>query len=81
MRKTVKRAPYDGYPASPMTLGDKVKKRRMDLGLTQKQAAKQVGVSKMTLINIEHGRLGPNQKQREKIDVFLNQIVTHKAEA
>lgn len=40
---------------------------RVEKGLTQKEAAKLIGVSHKTLMNWEKGNTYPNQKQIEKI--------------
>ena len=44
----------DGYPQHPETLGEHIRKRRMDLGFFQRQAAAEIGVSTATLWNWEH---------------------------
>ena len=41
----------DGYTEHPETLGEHLRKRRMDLGLFQRQAAAEIGVSTATLWN------------------------------
>jgi DNA-binding XRE family transcriptional regulator len=44
-----------------------LKALRVNVGLVQKEAAKQIGVSNKTLLNWEKGNTYPNQKQIEKI--------------
>lgn len=75
LRKTLKRTPYDGYPVNPVTLGEHIKKRRMDLALTQQQAAKKIGITKMFLFDLEHDGVQPNQSQAKKIEAFLDDIL------
>ncbi|MBN1957555.1 MAG: helix-turn-helix domain-containing protein [Desulfuromonadales bacterium] len=40
----------------PITLGDHLRRRRFELGLYQKDVAKQIGVTTSTIWNWEHGR-------------------------
>jgi hypothetical protein len=44
---------------NPKTLGDPTRKRRIDLGLTLKQAAARLGVADYRVINREHNRTEP----------------------
>ena len=59
-----------GCPASPKTVGEMIRKRRLDLGLRQKDVAEIIGCDTMTVLNWEkshtafprvqpHGRSGP----------------------
>jgi len=52
-----------GYPENPQTLGEHIRKHRMDSGLQIKQLAEQIGVDEMTIINWEVGRV---KKMRRK---------------
>lgn len=45
-----------GYILNPKTVGEHIKKRRLDLGLLQIEVAKIIGVSEATIWNWEHGR-------------------------
>ena len=45
--------PPPGYPSDPTTLGEHIRKRRLDLGLTQKELAGLLGVDEWTVINWE----------------------------
>jgi len=47
-----------GYSVVPKTLGEHVRKRRLDLGLEQAQVAERIGVTTSTVYNWEHGRAG-----------------------
>ena len=53
------------------TLGDHVRKRRLDLGLTQKEVACRLGVDAMTVNNWETGRREPGPGIRSKLRAFL----------
>lgn len=44
---------------APASLGDHLKKRRMDLGITQKEAARGIGADQWTVINWEKGLTQP----------------------
>ena len=47
------------YPKEIKTLGDHIRKRRLDLGLRQRDVAKQIGVNKDTICNWETNRTVP----------------------
>lgn len=53
------------------TLGDHIKKKRLDLGLWQKQVAEQIGVDETTLYNWEKQRTVPKLPYIPKIIAFL----------
>jgi transcriptional regulator with XRE-family HTH domain len=53
------------------TLGDHIKKRRMDLRLTQKELAKRLGVDKTTIQSWEKRRVRPSLVKIMKITEFL----------
>ena len=44
-----------GYPVDPRTIGEHIRKRRLDLGLLQIEVAGMIGVSENTVWNWEHG--------------------------
>ncbi|MDH4161839.1 MAG: helix-turn-helix domain-containing protein [Nitrospirota bacterium] len=44
-----------GYPSNPKSIGEHLRKRRIDLGLFQRQAAEQIGVSEASVYNWERG--------------------------
>jgi transcriptional regulator with XRE-family HTH domain len=46
-----------GYPESPKTLGEHIRKCRMESGLQIKQLAQKLNVDEMTIINWEIGRV------------------------
>ena len=45
----------DSYPADPQTLGESIRKYRIDAGLLQKELAERIGVSESTICNWEKG--------------------------
>jgi DNA-binding XRE family transcriptional regulator len=74
IKYTVKRPRVlpDDYPMRPRTLGERIKKRRFDLGLYQKDVAKVVGVDVNTITLWEKGRTKPSRGVLLKIEVFLS---------
>jgi DNA-binding XRE family transcriptional regulator len=54
-----RRPPDSKYPKQLNTLGDHIRKRRLDLGLFQKQLAEQIGVSEETIYNWESNECSP----------------------
>ena len=60
-----------GYPEYPTTLGEHIRKRRMDEGLRLKDLAQRWDIDEGSLINWEkRGRL-PSVAKRSLIDAFL----------
>src|SRR5205823_1575067 len=59
-----------GYPTSPKTVGEMIRKRRLDLGLLQREAAAQIGCDTDTVTNWEKGRSTPDLKHVAKIVEF-----------
>lgn len=62
------------YPESPRFLGEHVRKRRLDLGLGQREAAIQIGVHVETLKLWEGGKLKPAIAIMPKVIEFLGAI-------
>ena len=60
-----------GYPEYPQTLGERIRKHRMDLGLYQKDVARFLEVSTDTVNYWEKGRVKPRRKRWAGIDAFL----------
>ena len=73
IKYTVKRpkALPDGYPLRPKTIGEKLKKKRLDLGLFQKDVAEIIGVDVNTITNWEKGRCKPSRRCLKKLEGFL----------
>jgi transcriptional regulator with XRE-family HTH domain len=59
------------YPKEINTLGDNIRKRRLDLGLLQRDVAAQIGVNKDTIYNWEMNRTEPEVRFIPKIINFL----------
>ena len=62
------------YPKSLHTIGDHIKKRRLDLNLTHKQAAKLIGVQDDSICNWEHNYVTPKIHLLPKIIQFLGYV-------
>ena len=61
-----------GYPENPTTLGEHLRKRRKELGLTLEGAADQIGVSPGTVMAMEQGRLlAPSMATFSEVLSFL----------
>ncbi len=62
------------YPKLLATLGDHIRKRRMDLGLQQKDVGRIVNATTSTVTNREKGRTYPKLKFLPKVHEFLGYI-------
>ncbi len=60
-----------GYPKTLVTIGDHIRKRRLDLGLFQRQAAAQIGVDEASIWNWEKGGVKPEIRHLPGIIRFL----------
>src|SRR5262249_45186519 len=59
-RLTLKaRIPCPGCPTAPRTLGEHLRKARLDRGLRQKDVAREIGCDPGTLVSWEKGRAEP----------------------
>jgi len=57
------------YP--DQTLGERIKKWRLERGLFQVDLAKMIGVSEMTIVNWEKGRTKPIKQNFERLEKIL----------
>ena len=62
------------YPKTLTTLGDHIRKRRLDLGLFQKDVAATLGVTESAVNNWEKNRVTPYFTYLPKIIAFLGYI-------
>ena len=60
-----------GYPLFPTTIGEHVRKRRLDLNLGQIEAARTIGCDKMTMVNWEKGHTQPSVPHMAGVISFL----------
>ncbi len=70
-RKALRAAKPKPYPSVPVTLGEHVKTRRIQLGLLQRELAKQLGVSEWTLRHWEKDTTTPAIRFVPRIIAFL----------
>jgi transcriptional regulator with XRE-family HTH domain len=62
-----------GYPERPSTVGEHIRKKRMDLGLLQREVAEIIGVTVSSIYNWEHG-VEPELQYNPSIIKFLGYI-------
>jgi len=60
-----------GYPTHPKTIGEMIRKRRLDLGLRQIDAAKIIGCDEMSIVNWEKGHRSPRVNHMAGVVEFL----------
>lgn len=60
------------YPKELKTLGDQLRKRWLDLGLLQRDVARELGVSVATITNWELHHTMPAQRLESRISRFLD---------
>ena len=60
-----------GYPKNIKTIGDHLRKKRLDLKLSQRKVAQIIGVSEATIWNWENNRKSPKVGFLPKIFKFL----------
>jgi transcriptional regulator with XRE-family HTH domain len=65
--------PDGRYPIQLQRLGDHVRKRRLDLGLLQRDLARQLGADPKTILNWEKGRSEPRLRFLPLILAFLGE--------
>jgi DNA-binding XRE family transcriptional regulator len=63
------------YPKVLYTLGDHIRKKRLDLKLQQKEVADIIGVEEATIYNWENNRSSPAIRYLPKIREFLGSIL------
>ncbi len=60
------------YPKHPENFGERIRKKRMDLGLTMKEIARRLGVSETTVYNWEIKNIRPYRRTGEKLKAILD---------
>lgn len=63
--------PRPGYPLAPITIGDRIKRRRIDLKIKQRAVAKLLGVGRRTLQSWEASEFEPDGRFQPAIEQFL----------
>jgi len=67
----LRKKPFD---FEPQTMGEHIKKRRLELGLTQKKVSKMLGVTSFTVLNWEKGKTEPLPQFMPRIILFLGYV-------
>ncbi len=63
--------PPRGYPQALATLGDHLRKARLDRGLLQEEVARELGVSLATVVNWEQNHTGVATRFMPRVVAFL----------
>lgn len=63
-----------GYPRHMRTIGDHLRKERLDLGLLQKDVAQRLGVDPSSVYNWENGRSSPKLSLMPQVLEFLEYV-------
>jgi transcriptional regulator with XRE-family HTH domain len=61
------------FNIEPQTLGEHIKKRRLELGFSQKEVGEMLGVTSFTVLNWEKGKTEPLGRLMRRILDFMNQ--------
>ncbi len=62
---------HSGYPLHPKTLGDQIRKSRLDAGMLIKDLASMLGVTADTIINWEIRNTHPMKQNMYHVDAFI----------
>jgi len=76
LRRTQKPS-ISAFPKSIKTIGDHLRKRRLDLGLLQKDVAEIIGVTEVTISNWENNKNKPPSRYLKNIIDFLCPTMNH----
>ena len=60
------------YPKEPKSLGERIRKARMDKGLLIRELAAQIGVTEDTVINWEVRGINPVGRNMERVREFID---------
>ncbi|HUV94849.1 MAG TPA: helix-turn-helix transcriptional regulator [Anaerolineae bacterium] len=73
-RRTARKPRPAAYPKELQTLGDHLRKRRLDLGFLQRDVAQKLGVREATIYNWESNRKSPQLRFLPRIIEFLGYV-------
>ena len=74
MRLHAKKPIFKAYPKALLTLGDHVRKRRLDLNIPQTKVAAMLDVDEMTIVGWELNHCQPLARQIPRIIDFLGYV-------
>jgi DNA-binding transcriptional regulator YiaG len=60
------------YPKNPKNFGEMIRKKRMDMRLTMRKVAEQLGVSETTVYNWEVRNIRPYRRTEENLRAILD---------
>ncbi|MEX2381217.1 MAG: helix-turn-helix domain-containing protein [Opitutales bacterium] len=80
LRFEAQRPLSEAYPTELTAVGDHIRKRRLDLGLLQRDVAGRIGVTALTIKNWELGHTEPEICYGPSIIDFLGYVPMHKPE-
>jgi transcriptional regulator with XRE-family HTH domain len=66
-----RRPPPDLTGGAPLTLGDRIRSRRLELGLSQEQLGRRIGVGRGAVQRWERGKSEPQESRRFEVWEFL----------
>jgi len=69
--KSLRKKPFD---FEPQTLGEQIKKRRLELGLSQNEVGEMLGVTSSTVLNWEKRKTEPHKNVMQKVRQFLGEV-------
>lgn len=70
---SLRKKPFD---FEPQTLGEQIQRRRLELGLSQKEVGEVLGVTSFTVLNWEKGKTMPHKNVMQKVWQFLGEVST-----
>lgn len=71
LRITLKSLKRKAFDTEPKSIGERIHGKRLELGLTQRQAGERLGVSGWTVANWEKGHTQPITHARRAVVAFL----------
>ena len=69
---------FKRYPLHQKSIGEAIRKRRLDLNLRQVDAAKSIGCNEMTIVNWEKGHTCPRRRKHSAIRTFLGPLANER---
>ena len=79
-KASVHRRVWRKVMAEPKTIGEHLRKKRVDMGMTNVQVAHSLGVCYQTMERCEHGRFPMKPKHRAKVVAFLATTRTQRSQ-
>jgi transcriptional regulator with XRE-family HTH domain len=74
LQKTITKPYGSTYPKNPISIGEHIRKRRMEMRLTQEEVAKLIGVTTDSVTNWENNRSTPRLNLLPRVTKYLDII-------